>query len=72
MAQQLLQAVRMQVRGLVHRVADAIGILPKPAFEMRRHPAGVVRQRMLQRGAAPRRFRHTSLQRLLRDCVNER
>jgi hypothetical protein len=58
----------MSAQQILRKVRDTLvewGFVSRPRFYMRRHPAGAVRNRLIGRGVA-RRFRRTSLQRLLR------
>lgn len=58
----------MVAQRIILKVRDRLvewGLMTPPRFYLSRHPVGAVRTRLQGRGSA-RRFRHTSLQRLLR------
>ena len=58
----------MTAQKILWKVRDALvewGLVSRPRFYLRRHPAGTVRAQLMGRGSA-RRFRRTSLARLLK------
>jgi hypothetical protein len=60
--------MQMSAQKIIRTVREALmnwGVVARPAFHLRRHPAGTTRARLTGRGTC-RRMRHVSLQRLLR------